>query len=109
MQNRLMERLVAVIMLETPLYRNATATPASTTGNDQAQSPRYVTAAAATTQPPKKPTRRCSEPVSRSASPAINGWVRDCLSSSDRTVLVKLPVMTAVEGATGRAKRRRAN
>src|SRR5258708_19396463 len=101
--------LVAVIMLETPPFRNAIATPASTTGNDQAQSPRYVTAAAATTQPPKKPTRRCNELVSRSAFPAINGSVRDCLSSRDRTGLVKLPVMTAAEVATDRAKRRRAN
>jgi DNA-directed RNA polymerase specialized sigma24 family protein len=39
-------------------YRNTTAMPASATGSDQAQSPTYVTAIAAATQPPKKPTRR---------------------------------------------------
>src|ERR1700730_6730763 len=90
-------------------YHDATAMPASATGNDQAQSPSKATAAAATTQPMKKPIRRWRDLFNRSVAPSINGCVRDSVSSSDSTVLVKLPVMTAVEGAPGTAKRKRAN
>jgi hypothetical protein len=50
----------------------APATAASTAGNDQAQSPKYVTAAAATTQPAKKAIKRWREPLSRSWSLIIN-------------------------------------
>src|SRR5208282_2543172 len=90
-------------------YPNATAAPARTTGNDQAQSPKYVTAAAATTQPPKKPRRRWSEPINRFLSSPFNDWVCDTTSSRDSTEFVKLPVMTAVDGATGRVSRKRVN
>jgi hypothetical protein len=91
------------------LGTDATATPASTTGNNQAQSPSDDTAAAATTQPPKKPMRRWRDPLNRSASPASNGCFREIVSTSDNTAFVKFPVMTAVEDATGKAKRNRAN
>jgi hypothetical protein len=103
-------RVVAkAVMLESPSYGNATAKAASATGNDHAQSLSNKTAVAPTTHPPQKPMRRWTEPVNRSVSPAINGWVRDRMSSADSTAFVKLPVMTAVEGATGIVKRKRAN
>src|SRR3981081_83539 len=87
-------------------YRNAVATAASVAGNDQAQSPRREMAAAATTQPTRKPNRRSRDLFKRPASTAINGRP-DNTSISDRTVLVKLPVITAVEIAPGIAKRSR--
>src|SRR5215813_5862611 len=89
--------------------RNATATAASTAGNDQAQSPRYIRAVVARTQPTKKPTRRRRAPVSRLLSFSISGSVLELRSTSPSTAFVKLPVITAVEGATGRVKRKRAN
>ena len=91
------------------LGTNATARPANTTGNDQAQSPSDETAAAATTQPPKKPMSKWRDSLNRSASPANNDCFREMVSTSDNTAFVKFPVMTAVEGATGKAKRKRAN
>ena len=39
-------------------YCNATAAPANAAGSDQAQSPKYIRAAVARTQPTKKPARR---------------------------------------------------
>src|SRR6266403_6163641 len=90
-------------------YRNQTATPPNRTGNDQAQSPNKETAAAATMQPPRKPKRRSRDLFKRPASTVINGRPRDNMSISDKTVLVKLPVITAVEIAPGIAKRKRAN
>src|SRR4030095_8913454 len=88
---------------------NATATPASTTGSDQAQSLSHETAAASAMQPAKKPTTSSNVFFSRSLVPSISGSLRDSVSSSDSTVLVKLPVITAVEGAPGTARRNRAN
>src|SRR5258708_7553156 len=82
-----------------------TATAASATGNDQAQSPNVETAAAATTQPTRKPQSRYRDLFRRPASSAINGRRFDNASISDRTVLVKFPVITAVEIAPGMAKR----
>src|SRR5258708_38815897 len=89
--------------------RRATGPPASTAERDQAQSPRYVTAAAATTHPPKKPTRGCSEAFDRAVWPTVNRGVREVVSRKDSTAFVKLPVMTAVDGATGKPKRKSAN
>src|SRR5262245_35737557 len=40
---------------------------------------------------------------------AISGSLRDSVSSSDSTVLAKLPVITVVDGAPGTARRKRAN
>lgn len=88
---------------------NATATPANTTGSDQAQSASDETATAPATQPAKKPTRTLRVFLSRSLAPSVSGCVRDKVSSIDRTVLVRLPVITAVEGAPGTAIRKRAN
>jgi hypothetical protein len=51
--------------------QNATATAASAAGSDQAQSPRYITAGAATMQPTKKPTSRWRAPSIRLLSPSI--------------------------------------
>jgi hypothetical protein len=42
-------------------------------------------------------------------APSVGGWLPERVSSSDNTVLVKLPVITAVEGASGTARRNRAN
>src|SRR6266404_2387533 len=88
-------------------YRIAIATAASATGNDQAQSPSMKTAEALTTQPKRKPTRRCNDLLKR---PASTGSKRcfESKSISDKTVLVKLPVITAVEIAPGIARRRSA-
>jgi hypothetical protein len=60
-------------------------------------------------QPTKKPTSRWRAPSIRLLSPSINGWIRELKSTSPNTAFVKLPVMTAVEGATGKVKRKRAN
>src|SRR5229473_741822 len=89
-------------------YRTATATPASATGNDQAQSPSKETAAAATTQPTRKQKRSRRDLFNRPASTVISGRLGDDASINDSTVLVKLPVITAVEIAPGIAKRSRA-
>src|SRR5882724_10953500 len=91
------------------VYHNATATPASTTGRDQAQSPRFVTAAAATTQPPKKPSRRRREAHNRAVSLAVGGFAPPNRVQQRQHGVRQLPVMTALEGATGKAKRKRAN
>src|SRR5215469_3991341 len=90
-------------------YWNATAAPANAAGSDQAQSPKYISAAVATTQPTKKATRRWRAPVNRLLLLSINGSVRELESTSDSTTFVKLPVITAVEGATGNVNRKRAN
>src|SRR6516225_10394751 len=89
-------------------YRSAIAKAASTVGIDHAQSRRTEMAAAATTQPTRKPISRRSELFSRSRSTGINGRRGDVSSISDNTALVRLPVITAVETAFGKAKRSRA-
>src|SRR5262245_21097504 len=94
---------------ERPYLDSASITPASAAGNNQAHSPSGERAAAATTQHTKTPMSSWRDAVSRPVSPVINGWVREFVSISDSTAFVKLPVMTAVEGATGKVKRRRAN
>src|SRR5215831_10611289 len=86
----------------------ATAMAASVTGKNQAQSATKVTAAAATTQPNRKPSSRYTDRFSRSLSAVIKRWRFDDNSINDRTVLVKLPVITAVEIAPGMAKRSKA-
>src|SRR6202790_3094568 len=55
------------------LYGNATATPANTTGSDQAQSASHETATAPATQPAKKPTRSLRVFLIRSLAPSVNG------------------------------------
>src|SRR5215472_12173477 len=87
---------------------NATATAASAAGNDQAQSRRYITAAAATTQPTKNPVSKWRAPVSFPVSPSRSGWF-DLESMSASTAFVKLPVIMAVEGATRTVKCKRAD
>src|ERR1700680_2371019 len=52
-------------------YRSATAAAASVTGNNQAQSANQDTAAAATTQPDKKPKSSCTDLFSLSLSAVI--------------------------------------
>src|SRR5262245_50380496 len=84
------------------------AAAASVTGKDQAQSASKGTAAAATTQPNRKPRSRCTDLFSRSRSAVIKDWRFDNKPISDRTVLVKLPVITAVEIAAGIARRSKA-
>ena len=76
------------------------ATAASAVGNDHAQSPSSMTAAVPTTQPKKKPNRRWSDLLKRPASTGSRGWRLDNKSISDNTVLVKLPVITAVVKAS---------
>src|SRR5215831_18900113 len=90
------------------LYRSAIAKAASTVGIDHAQSRRTEIAAAATTQPARKPISRRSELFSRLRSTGVNGCRGDNRSISDKTVLVRFPVITAVETTFGNAKRRRA-
>src|SRR5262245_19650859 len=83
----------------------AIATPDRATGNDQAQSRSIATATAAATQPKRKPTSRCKDCLRRPASTADTARPFDSSSMSDKTVLVKFPVMTAVEIAPGIARR----
>ena len=83
---------------------NATATAANATGKDQAQSPNMETALAAIRQPTRKPMRSCRDLFNRPLSTDIIGRF-DNLSISDKTELLKLPVITAVEIAPGMAKR----
>ncbi len=54
-------------------YRNATATPASTTGSDQAQSPSHETATAPSMHPVQKPTMSSEVFFSRSLACAGHG------------------------------------
>src|SRR5262245_30393473 len=56
-------------------------------------------------QPNKKPRRRYKDRFKRPASTGSKGRRFDSESISDKTVLVKLPVMTAVETTCGIAKR----
>src|SRR5712672_1433237 len=86
-----------------------TAAAAKTTGSDQAQSRSRETASAPATHPAKKPRRSFEVFFTRSSAPSVSGWLRASVSSNDSTVLVKLPVITAVEGAPGTARLRRAN
>src|SRR2546428_581001 len=100
------QRVVHVDQEDDPMARGhstATAAAASTTGNDHDQSPSHETAAAPATQPAKKPMTSVEVFLRRSSAPSVSGRARDTVSSSDRTVLVKLPVITAVDGAPGRA------
>src|SRR5262249_10517720 len=89
--------------------RKVTAAAANNAGSDQAQSPRKETAAAPATQPVKKPTTRLSVFFHRSLGPSISGLFPSNPSSSDSTLLVTFPVITAVEGAPGTARRNKAN
>src|SRR5215510_14596175 len=91
------------------LAANKSATPASATGSAHDQSRSHETAPAPTRQPAKKPATSCT--VFFNCSPAFcsNGSFLHRVSSSDNTVLVKFPVITAVEGAPGMARRKRAN
>jgi len=79
------------------LDRKTTATPAKVIGSNQAQSPSHDTATAPARQPAKKPATSSAVFLSRSFASSISGSVPDSVSSSDRTVLVKFPVITAVE------------
>src|SRR5260370_38359826 len=85
------------------------ATAASATGSDQAQSASKEMAAAATMQPTRKPKRRYRDLFNRPASTVINGRLFDNMSISESTVLVKLPVITAVEIPPAQAHRQRRN
>ena len=64
---------------------------------------------AATMQPTRKPKRRRRDLFNRPASAVIKGPLCDKMSINERTVLVKLPVITAVEIPPGKAKRKRVN
>src|SRR5262245_48067847 len=68
-----------------------------------------MTAAAASTQPAKKPNSKWRTPLNRWALFSIIDSSRERDSRSASTAFVKLPVMTAVEGATGKVRRKRAN
>src|SRR5215468_6197439 len=89
-------------------YPNAIASAARATGNAQAQSAITDTAAAATRQPTRKPTSNRSELFNRVNSVPVSKWRFLTTSISDKTALVKLPVMTAVETTCGKANRSRA-
>jgi len=75
-----------------PLLPHASAMAASAAGSDQVQSPSKEIAAAAATQPTRKPKRRRRDFFNRSALADVHGRFGDNLSISDRTVLVRLPV-----------------
>src|SRR5262245_41036066 len=87
------------------LQGRITVAAESATGNDQAHSPIVEMAIAAMTHPSIKPKRRYSDRFNRPPSALIRGWPPDSASMMERTVLVRLPVMTAVEIAPGSAKR----
>src|SRR5215813_9595371 len=91
------------------IHLQITANPASATGTDQAHAPKIETAAAPAIQPARKPTTTFNVLFSRARAPSSKGRLGDSVSRSDNTALVKLPVITAVEGAPGTARRRRAN
>src|SRR5215469_5406742 len=90
------------------VYRTAIAKAAKATGNDQAQSARNKTAAAATTHPTRKPTNNRKDSFNRSASTRLGECLFDNSPISDRVALVKLPLITAVETTLGNAKRSKA-
>src|SRR5215469_16547965 len=87
------------------IYLIAIASAASAAGRNQAQSLRKQTATAATRQPARKPTSRRNDCLRRSALTSFNARRLFDASISDRTALVKLPVMTAVETTFGSARR----
>jgi hypothetical protein len=89
-------------------YRTAIATAASTVGMDHAQSPSIEIATADTTQPTRNPISRRRDLFNRPRSTVIKCCCGDSISMSDKTVLVKFPVITAVETTFGNAKRMRA-
>src|SRR5258708_31644338 len=89
-------------------YRNAVATADRATGNAHAQSENNATAAAAMTQPNKKPNSSCADLFSLSRSAVIEESRLDSKSIDARTALVRFPVITAVEIAAGMARRSRA-
>jgi hypothetical protein len=53
--------------------------------------------------------RRKREVFNRAISLGVDGWPRDIVFNADRTAFVKLPVITAVEGTTGKASRSNAD
>jgi len=55
------------------------------------------------------PTSSFEVLLRRSSASPISGRMRDTVSNSESTVLVTLPVITAVDGAPGTARRKRAN
>src|SRR5262249_33457730 len=89
-------------------YPFAIATSASTFGIDHAQSPSNAIAAAATRKHSRKPSSRRGKLYNRPESTDISGCGGNNISISNKTALVRLPVITAVETAFGKAKRRRA-
>src|SRR5215469_9893076 len=92
------------------IYPSTNATPASTTGSDHAQFPNQETAKAPSRQPIKKPPTRGSVSRNRSPDPGSSGEPCAKVSRSESTAVVKLPLITAVEGAPpGTASRKSAN
>src|SRR5262245_7474529 len=89
-------------------YPNAIASAARATGSAQAQSAITETAAAATKQPTRKPTSNRRELFNRVNSIPVSEWRFLKTSISDKTALVKLPVITAVDTTCGKANRSRA-
>src|SRR5262249_6585886 len=83
--------------------------PARRTGSNQAQSGSHETAAAPATQPAKKPMRALRAFFSSSLASFVSGSPGDRVSKSESTQLVKLPVITAVDGARGTASLKSAN
>src|SRR5262245_15477582 len=83
----------------------ANTNAASAAGSDQAHSPIVEIAIAAMMHPNRKPNRRYSDRFNRPSSALISGWPRDIASMIERTVFVRLPVMTAVDIALGNARR----
>ncbi len=78
--------------------RNATATPASATGNDKVQSPSNETTAPATAQLPKKPMRGWKEPLDRSvALTESSRAVWSCDSFASRLPLLTPPSMAGCD------------
>jgi hypothetical protein len=85
---------------------NATAIPASAVGSDQAHSPIRETATALTRHPKRNPMRRGTDFLSRAAESSVRSFVDDPMSTRESTVLVKFPVITAVDTAPGNAMRK---
>src|SRR5258708_38484272 len=85
-------------------YRNAMATADRATGNAHAQSENNATAAAARTQPNKKPNSSCADLFSLSRTAVIEESRLHSQSIDARTALVRFPVITAAENTPALAQ-----
>src|SRR5262249_62420192 len=82
-----------------------TAAAATATGNVQDQSFNSRTPRAPATQPQQNPTTGTVALPNLPLLGGMTGWPGETMSRNDRTEFVRLPVITAVEGAPGTASR----